>query len=381
MIYAVIFRSVIILFQLAFVFIIASQITIDELGVYYKNLSIAFLLASLIFAYPEFVFQSLISERLMNRNTIKYYLKPLIFLIILLICIAITTNNELIGAITLLLSLTMTNMLRTYLNVLSFKILTMTTQVFEGALKLIFLCLTVSLFDKLKGFDIINIQIIASLLTIKMIYFLTLRNNSGQRLKNISSLRRHTNLQILIVIFNTFINSAYVNFLKIYLSAIDALEEVGLLGLTQQLIGNLVQSINSILQIQYGNQILRGKSYFNRAFTPIIALTFVGALSILFAIYFIFPLFDNEYQNIPFNYFIFVFIFELYIIPLSFLINLYIREKLFNIIIRLHLLMAFAIFAVLIVLMSTGSLQFSMLLGCIFTFVLFTLYYRKLDNV
>lgn len=381
MIYAVIFRSVIILFQLAFVFIIASQIPIDELGVYYKNLSIAFLLASLIFAYPEFIFQSLISERLMNRNTIKYYLKPLIFLIILLICIAITTNNELIGAITLLLSLTMTNMLRTYLNVLSFKILTMTTQVFEGALKLIFLCLTVSLFDKLKGFDIINIQIIASLLTINMIYFLTLRNNSGQRLKNISTLRRHTNLQILIVIFNTFINSAYVNFLKIYLSAIDALEEVGLLGLTQQLIGNLVQSINSILQIQYGNQILRGKSYFNRAFTPIIALTFVGALSILFAIYFIFPLFDNEYQNIPFNYFIFVFIFELYIIPLSFLINLYIREKLFNIIIRLHLLMAFAIFAVLIVLMSTGSLQISMLLGCIFTFVLFTLYYRKLDNV
>jgi hypothetical protein len=381
MLNAIIFRLVIILLQLVFVFIIASQIMIEELGVYYQNLSIAFLLTSLILSYPDFIFQSLISRRLMNRKTINHFLKPIIFFIILLLIISIISKNVLIGAIALICLLTITNMLRTYLNVLSFKIFTMSTQVLEGILKIIILFIILSLWDDTTSLSIIFAQAVSSISTIYFISIKTLKKNSGQRLTNSLIVRENSGSKIATIVFNTFMNSLYINFLKIYLSLMDALEEVGILGLAQQLIGNLVQSINSILQIQYGNQTLRDKRFFDRAFIPIIAFALVGAVTILGASLVIFPNFENEYQNIPLEYFILVFIFEFYIIPLSFLTKLYIRKGLLNTILKLHLSMVPVIVLSLITLNITGSLQLGMLIGCILTFAFLILYYRRLDHV
>jgi hypothetical protein len=317
----------------------------------------------------------------MNRKTINHFLKPIVFFMIFLLTISIISKNALIGAVVLICLFTITNMLRTYLNVLSFKIFTMSTQVFEGTLKIILLFITLSLWDNATSLNIVLVQAVSSILTIYFIFIKTLRQNSGQRLTNILIAREITKYQIITIVFNTFMNSLYINFLKIYLSAMDALEEVGILGLAQQLIGNLVQSMNSILQIQYGNQTLRDKRFFNRAFIPILAFAIVGAVIIFGASLVIFPNFDNEYQNIPLQYFLLVFVFEFYIVPLSFLTKLYIREGLIKTILKLHLAMVPIIALSLIMFIFTGSLQLGMLIGCILTSAFLILYYREIVYV
>lgn len=381
MINAILFRIIIVILQLSFVLTVAAKFSASELGLYYKNLSIAFLLSSLLFAYPEYIFQKLIAECKINRKSINYYLLPLLVLLSVPISISIYFQINIIASFILLFLLTTTNLLRIYINALSFRNFTMTTQIIEGIFKLILLLAATYTFERLMAIEVLFIQAISSLMTIYYIYQSTLKKNTGKHLLLQQTTNSHSVRDIVTITVNTFINAAYVNFLKIYLGLVGSIEEVGMLGLAQQLGGNLVQSINSILQVQYGNQVLRNIEFFNRAFIPVIIFAILGGGAIIIAKIYILDAFVNRYSAITSTYFLLVFSYEYYIVPLSFLTKFYIRKNMIDNIFYLHLLLLFSIILSIIQLILNGELIYSLAIGSASTLILVFIYYRKVNNV
>ena len=158
------------------------------------------------------------------------------------------------------------------------------------------------------------------------------------------------------ITFSAVTNSIYTNFLKLYLGWFGFVQELAYIGLAQQVCGNLAQSINSILQIQYGNEILRNMRYFRRSIFPTFIFFSIGLVLVVIAKYSLFIIFDTKLNDISMSMYILVLIFEYYVVFTSFLTKLYILKNYVHKILYLHIIMGLTVILTGSILYLTNSL-------------------------
>lgn len=344
----IIIRGGLVLLQILYVILLSNTLSAKVLGTYYQYMAYAFVLATFFISYPEYLFHKCISRRLMNR----WLLGKMILIItsasgILLFCMFFTSNIFIIFLSVVLMQST-GNIARIYLNVVNLKEVTIYIQIFEALLKFIFLYALMKL-QIVTIVYVISSQYAACAIALFLIYALFLNSTkaTGANFTEISSQISFS--EIPKIIFNASCNSLYTNFLKIYLAFHDALEVVGLIGLAQQVSGNIVQTFNAVLQIQYGNQILRGKQYFIKSLKPSLVVFISLIPCIIFLHILILPYFGSNLASIPLSLLIMVYFFEAYIIPVSMLTKFYVYSDVISNIMNIHVVLAVCVvFSVII---------------------------------
>lgn len=381
MIEIIVLRTIIVLVQLAFIVGISRVVDLNELGRYYEYLAYAFVFLSLVISYPEYVFQRLVSKREINRGKLKSFCGLTLLVVLLVITASIIIESLFAEVLAFLLLLSSLNLIRLYLNVISLKRFVLHTQIIEGLLRLLALAILCLFLESLTGKALVRLQIISSSTILFGVFWVTLRNKKARRLGLKKSGFNFDHKQVIYIVFNTAVNALYTNFIKIYLGWTNSENELGLFGLAQQLSSNLAQSINAILQIQYGNQVLRGAHYLKLSVLPSIAFFLLGVSLIAVATNIVFPQIESNLMFVSFSLFLLVFAFEYYIVPLSFLVKHCIRQGKIGFLVKLHTVMAATIVLATCLLYSYSGIENALIIGIALTIFYSAVYVRSARNV
>jgi hypothetical protein len=350
------YRCLIVFFQLLFIFYISSFVSTLDLASYYKSFATAFIVYIFVTAYLDYLFQKLISSRKIKLGHIKSILLLTTIISFFFLCIGITNSSLICLAFSFLSLLFTAHSFRQYLNVLSFKTLILRNQMIDAILKLCIMFLISSIQITSNAENIFYSQIFATFISLMILYYFTLisRNFKYIPFQNLLILLNFSEFSA--ITFSAVTNSIYTNFLKLYLGWFGFVQELAYVGLAQQVCGNLAQSINSILQIQYGNEILRNMRYFRRSIFPTFIFFSIGLVLVVIAKYSLFIIFDTKLNDINMSMYILVLIFEYYIVFISFLTKLYILKNNVHKILYLHIIMGLAVILTGGILYLTNSL-------------------------
>lgn len=328
-------RSFIICLQYIFVLILSTNISIAELGSYYGILSLCIVPLSLFSTVPEYLFNVNISENKIRRNTLVIYSCISLLVLTFIFLFGLFVDSLAIVAVSYLLAVYVSQLTRNYIN--AFKLIdkVMNNQVFEQIFKLIFLYIIILTYS-VSITSLFTIQLCAILFSIG--YLLIKLQKYGPYLNRKSNLTFSITLKdMLNITLSSCINITFINSLKIFLNVSDQPGLLGIIGLIQQVFGVLAHNINAILQIQYGNLILRNRKYYLDSFRPtllLLAISIVGIVFVSIGFRFALPV---PIQEVSFLLFISIFFMECYLIPLSYLSKLYTVLKNTKKIIQLHL--------------------------------------------